>query len=87
MISTAMKHMVKNSPYRIFTGYADPTANENGIVYRATSFMHLGSRYGSYYEYLTDKGWQGSKIFTERSSFVRYAKELGIEVNDACKPR
>jgi hypothetical protein len=78
VIMEAIKWMVKNTEFRFFTAYSDPDAKELGTIYQACSWTYLGQASGTKHQYfIPDKGWKGDKAFSERSSFVRYAKELG----------
>jgi len=80
IIMEAIKWMVKNTDFRFFTAYSDPDAKELGTIYQACSFFYLGQTSGTKHQYFIEgKGWKGDKAFSERSSFVRYAKELGYE--------
>ncbi|TDI64004.1 MAG: hypothetical protein E2O88_11900 [Bacteroidetes bacterium] len=77
-IMKAIKWMVANTDFRFFTAYSDPDAKELGTIYQACSFHYLGQVSGTKYQfYVEGKGWRGDKSFSERSAFVRYAKELG----------
>jgi len=72
--------MVKHTEFRFFTAYSDPDAKELGTIYQACSWAYLGQTSGTKHKYFIEgKGWKGDKAFSERSSFVRYAKELGYE--------
>jgi hypothetical protein len=78
IIMEAIRWMVKNTEFRFFTAYSDPDAKELGTIYQACSWIYLGQSSGTKHQYfIPDKGWKGDKAFSERSSFVRYAKELG----------
>ena len=78
IIMQAIKWMVQNTEFRFFTAYSDPDAKELGTIYQACSFVYLGQASGTKHQYFVEgKGWKGDKAFSERSSFVRYAKELG----------
>jgi hypothetical protein len=80
IIMEAIKWMVKNTEFRFFTAYSDPDAKELGTIYQACSFQYLGQASGTKSQYFVEgKGWKGDKAFTERSEYVRHAKDLGIE--------
>jgi hypothetical protein len=80
IIMDAIKWMVKNTEFRFFTAYSDPDAKELGTIYQACSFTYLGQTSGTKNQYFVPgKGWKGDKAFTERSEYVRHAKNLGIE--------
>ena len=46
MISRTIDWLIKNTEYRIFYGYADPTLKEEGRVYKASNWIHLGDHFG-----------------------------------------
>lgn len=78
IIMKSIKWMVANTEFCFFTAYSDPDAKELGTIYQACSFYYLGQSSGTKYQYYIEgKGWRGDKSFSERSAFVRYAKELG----------
>ncbi len=80
IIMASIKWMVKNTDFRYFTAYSDPDANEIGTLYSACSWTYLGQASGTKHQYFVEgKGWKGDKAFTERSEYVRHAKDLGIE--------
>ena len=80
IIMQAIKWMVQNTEFRFFTAYSDPDAKELGTIYQACSFTYLGQTSGTKYQYFVPgKGWRGDKSFTERSEYVRHAKDLGID--------
>ena len=73
--------MVKNTDYRLFTAYADPTAKELGTIYQACNFYYLGQKSGTTTRYInpyTDK-IVSDRFFRTRSAYKKYAKELGIQ--------
>lgn len=47
LIRWACRWMVQNTEKRLFLGYADSTAGERGIIYRASGFDYLGSDFGT----------------------------------------
>ena len=80
MIMKSIRWMVQNTEFRFFTAYSDPEARELGTIYHSCSFTYLGQTSGTKYQYFVEgKGWKGDKSFTERSEYVRHAKEMGIE--------
>jgi len=80
IIMQAIKWMSKNTEFRYFTAYSDPDAKELGTIYQACSFEYLGQSSGTKHQYFVEgKGWKGDKSFTERSEYVRHAKDLGIK--------
>ena len=85
-ISKCIRHLIYNSDYRVFTSFATEEANEIGQIYSAANFFYVGTQSspGGLYEYLDpdepEKGWRTSRAFRQRSSYLKYAKQLGIEV-------
>lgn len=73
--------MVKNTPYRLFTAYSDPTAKEIGTIYQACNFYYLGKSSGCTTRYINPYTGRvvSDRFFRCRSAYKKYAKELGIE--------
>lgn len=79
MISSAIKEMVKTTPYRLFVAYSDPEANELGTIYQACNFYYLGQTSGAKDKYkVSENRWVSSRYFRSRSVYKRLAKEDGI---------
>jgi hypothetical protein len=79
-IMWAIKWMVDNTRYRLFTAYSDPNAKELGTVYQACSFYYLGKKSGTETRYINPYTGKlvSDRFFRQRSAYKRYAKELGI---------
>jgi hypothetical protein len=79
----AIDWMVKNTPFRLFTCYADPEAREIGQIYQACNFLYLGQSSGTqrmYFDPASPKrGYFTDRSFRSRSAWKRYAKALGID--------
>ena len=78
----AMKWMVENTRYRLFTCYSDPQAKEIGSIYQGLNFFYLGQGSGTTIRCVNP--YNPEKIITDRafrarSFYKRYAKDLGIE--------
>lgn len=76
----SIQWMVKNTRYRLFTAYSDPTAKEIGTIYQACNFYYLGQNAGTTTRYInpyTDR-IVSDRFFRVRSAYKKYAKELGI---------
>jgi hypothetical protein len=78
----AMKWMVENTRYRLFTCYSDPQAKEIGSIYQGLNFFYLGQGSGTTIRCVNP--YNPEKIVTDRafrarSFYKRYAKDLGIE--------
>jgi hypothetical protein len=73
--------MVKNTDYRLFTAYSDPTAKEIGTIYQACNFYYLGNESGTTTRYINPYTGRivSDRFFRVRSAYKKYAKELGIE--------
>ena len=72
--------MVKNTNYRLFTAYSDPTAKELGTIYQACNFYYLGNTSGTGTRYVNPYTGKivSDRFFRVRSAYKKYAKELGI---------
>lgn len=83
LIMWAIKWMVKNTSFRLFTAYSDTEAKELGTIYQACNFKYLGQNYGGEYIYFDinkpSLGWFSNRNFRRRSIYNRIAKELTIE--------
>jgi hypothetical protein len=83
MLAFAMKWMVSNTAYRLFTSYADVEACEVGQIYQSLNAIYLGQRYGGgkmYYDPANpERGYFTDRCFRARSAWKRYAKALGVE--------
>jgi len=80
MISTAIKQLVKRTPYRLFTAYADVEAKELGTIYQACNFYYLGQKSGTGYQYkIREDKWVSDRYFRSRSVYKRMAKNNNIE--------
>ena len=80
LIMFSIKWMVKNTPYRVFTAYADPEAKELGTIYQACNFYYLGNNFGTKKKYInpyTNKP-VSDRAFRQKSMYKRIAKELNI---------
>lgn len=80
LIMFSINWMVKNTQYRLFTAYSDPTAKELGTIYQACNFYYLGQKSGSKHQFKNQDGkWVSDRYFRCRSMYKRIAKDLGIE--------
>lgn len=73
--------MVKNTQYRLFTAYSDPTAKEIGTIYQACNFYYLGNGSGTVIRCVNPYTGKivSDRFFRQVSAYKRYAKELGID--------
>lgn len=73
--------MVKNTQYRLFTAYSDPTAKELGTIYQACNWYYIGNDSGTTTRYINPYTGKvvSDRFFRARSAYKKYAKELGIE--------
>jgi hypothetical protein len=80
-ISWCMKWMVKNTQYRLFTAYSDPTAKELGTIYQACCFYYLGQKSGTTKRYINPYTGKmvSDRYFRQKTAYRKYAKELNIE--------
>jgi hypothetical protein len=83
MLAFAINWMVQNTPYRLFTAYADTEAQEIGQIYQACNFLYLGQCSGAQKMYFDpikpDRGFFSDRAFRSRAAWKRYAKALGID--------
>lgn len=76
----SIQWMVKNTQYRLFTAYSDPTAKEIGTIYQACNFYYLGQDAGTTTRYINPYTGRivSDRFFRQRSAYKKYAKELNI---------
>lgn len=80
LLMWSIRWMVKNTQYRLFTAYSDPSAKELGTIYQACSFYYLGQTSGAKSRYVnpyTNK-IVSDRFFRQKTSYRKFAKELGI---------
>jgi hypothetical protein len=78
----AIKWMVDNTQYRLFTCYSDPQAKEIGSIYQGLNFYYLGQGHGTATRCVNPynpNALISDRAFRARSMYKRYAKDLGIE--------
>lgn len=76
-----IRYMVKNTSYRLFTAYSDPTAREVGTIYQACNFYYLGQASGTVSRYINPYTGKvvSDRFFRQKSAYKKYAEELGIK--------
>ena len=76
-----IKWMVKNTQYRLFTAYSDPTAKELGTIYQACNFYYLGKQSGTNTRYINPYTGKvvSDRFFRQKTAYKKYAQELGIK--------
>ena len=77
----AIKYMVNNTQYRLFTCYSDPQAKEIGSIYQGLNFYYLGQKSGTAVRCINPYNPNvliSDRAFRARSMYKRYAKDLGI---------
>jgi hypothetical protein len=83
LIMWAIKWMVSNTEFRLFSAYSDTEAREIGTIYQACNFYYIGKNFGARKLYFDlnnpNIGWVTSRTFNKRSSFKKYAKILNIK--------
>ncbi len=84
LIMNSCKWMVNNTTKRAFIGYADPAANERGIIYQACSFEYLGNNFGEKYLYQDIETNKIVSIHSLRrtSSFIKWCRQNDIKVEN-----
>ena len=79
----ALRWMVQNTEYRIFSGYSDPRAKELGTIYQACNFYYMGKNFGSDRLYLDpeypERGWFSERKFSTFHQIKTYATKLHIK--------
>lgn len=82
LVMFAIKWMIANTDFRVFTAYSDPEAKELGTIYQACNFIYLGKEFGAVEMFLNptrkDLGWFSAREFRKVSKYKQYAKELGV---------
>lgn len=74
LIMFAIKWMIRNTPYRLFTAYSDPDCYERGIIYQACNFYYLGQKYGVDKKYILPSGkYVSDRYFRMRSVYKKLA--------------
>lgn len=75
-----IEYMVKNTQYRIFTAYSDPTAKELGTIYQACNFYYMGQSSGGTKKYINPYTGRfvSDRYFRQKTAYKKYSKELGI---------
>ena len=63
----AIKWMVSNTQYKLFTAYSDPTAKELGTIYQACNFYYMGKNSGATARYINP--------YTEKLVSDRYFRQ------------
>ena len=78
----AIRWMVDNTEYRLFTCYSDPQAKELGSIYQGLNFYYLGQGSGTNTRCINQYNPEklvSDRAFRARSFYKKYAKDLGIE--------
>lgn len=77
----AIKWMVDNTEYRLFTCYSDPQAKELGSIYQGLNFYYLGQGSGTNIRCINPYNKEklvSDRAFRSRTFYKKYAKDLGI---------
>jgi len=79
-IMKAIRWMVENTKFRLFTCYSDPNAKELGTVYQACGFYYLGKKSGTETRYINPYTGKmvSDRFFRQRTAYKKFAKELNI---------
>jgi hypothetical protein len=82
LVMYAIRWLVQNTHFRVFTAYSDPEANEIGTIYQACNFYYLGNTYGTkilYFDPINPSaGWFTGRIFKKLNRIKQYAKNVDI---------
>tara|TARA_R110000824_G_scaffold155280_1_gene327958 strand:+ start:76 stop:957 length:882 start_codon:yes stop_codon:yes gene_type:complete len=76
----AIKWMVSNTQYKLFTAYSDPTAKELGTIYQACNFYYMGKNSGATARYInpyTEK-LVSDRYFRQKTAYKKFAQELNL---------
>ncbi len=81
LVMWSVRWMVKNTEFRLFTAYSDPTAKELGTIYQACNFYYLGNNAGTTTRYINPYTGKivSDRFFRQKSAYKKYAQELNIE--------
>lgn len=84
LVSWTIRWMVKNTDYRVFSAYSDPSAKELGTIYQSLNFYYLGNKFGAKCKYISPYSGKviSDRTFRSRSYYKRYAQDLNIEWQD-----
>ena len=81
LIMFAIRWMVKNTDFRVFTAYSDTEARELGTIYQACNFTYLGNDFGGRVECFDrnhpERDWFSDRFFRKAAQYRRYAENLG----------
>jgi len=79
LIMFAIKWMVDNTQYRLFSAYSDTEAKEIGTIYQACNFYYIGQTFGTGYKYKINLNkYVSDRYFRSRSVYKKLAKNNGI---------
>lgn len=80
LVMQSISWMAKNTPFRLFTAYADPMAKELGTIYQACNFYYLGNQAGTTQRYINPYTGKlvSDRFFRQRTAYKKYAQELNI---------
>jgi hypothetical protein len=67
LLMYSISWMVENTPFRLFTAYADPEAKELGTIYQACNFSYLGQNSGTQRMYFDPPSRRVATSMTVRS--------------------
>ena len=76
----SLKWMAKNTQWRLFTAYSDPTAKELGTIYQACNFYYLGKKSGGAKKYFSPYSGKlvSDRYFRQKTVYRKLAGEIGI---------
>jgi len=73
-IGKTLQWLRRNTDYKVITSYADPEEGHEGVIYKATNFIHSGMT-SSGRVLLIDGEKYHSRILTDTHSFAKHARE------------
>ncbi len=82
LVMNAIRWMVQNTGFRLFTAYSDPEARELGTIYQSCNFVYCGQSSGTVKQYFDPKnpgkGWFCDRDFRKPTMYYKYAENLGV---------
>ena len=87
LIMFSCNWMVKNTEKRAFVAYADPRANELGVIYQACNFEYLGNNFGTSilikHPLIKKDKWISPQSLKRTSAFKKWCKNNNIIMHNS----
>ena len=83
VLGFVLRHLRRNTPWKLLLSYADPQAGHVGTIYQATGWLYLGQTPPSSYLDLGDGRLQHPRSVYERfgSNAVRHLRNTGVQAS------